>query len=159
MFDKAVWDAMVAHAKREYPAECCGIVTEGGSGVQVVHPCENVQDKLHAADPQTHPRTSKTAYRMDDMQVMRIQSEAEKAGGRMIAIYHSHVDVDAYFSEEDHNAATFFGEPTYPGVVYPVIAVKQARVDEQNKKVFQWRESSSRFEEVRQQIREATTDG
>ena len=159
MFDKTVWDAMVAHAKREYPAECCGIVTEGGSGVQVVHPCENVQDKLHAADPKTHPRTSKTAYRMDDMQVMRIQSEAEKAGGRMIAIYHSHVDVDAYFSEEDHNAATFFGEPTYPGVVYPVIAVKQARVDEQNKKVFQWRESSSRFEEVRQQIREATTDG
>ena len=155
MFDKAVWDAMFAHAHREYPAECCGIVIEDASGVQVVHPCENVQDKLHAADPKAHPRTSKTAYRMDDMQVMRIQSEAEKTGGRMIAIYHSHIDVPAYFSEEDHNAATFFGEPTYPGVVYPVIAVKQARVDVKEKKVFQWCESSSQFEEVRQQMRDA----
>ena len=151
VFDKPIWNAMVAHAKREYPAECCGIVTEDALGVQVVHPCENIQDKLHAADPETHPRTSKMAYRMDDMQVMRIQSEAEKAGGRMIAIYHSHIDVPAYFSEEDHNAATFFGEPTYPGVVYPVIAVQHARVDKENKKVFQWCDSSSQFEEVRQQ--------
>ncbi len=148
MFGKAIWDAMFAHARREYPAECCGIVTEDASGLQVVHPCENIQDKLHAADPQTHPRTSKTAYRMDDMQVMRIQSDAEKAGGRMIAIYHSHVDVPAYFSEEDHNAATFFGEPTYPRVVYPVISVKNARVDMGGEKVFQWCNSSSQFEDV-----------
>ena len=70
MFDKAIWDAMFVHAQREYPAECCGIVTEDASGVQVIHPCENIQDKLHAADPETHPRTSRTAYRMDDMQVI-----------------------------------------------------------------------------------------
>ena len=88
------------------------------------------------------------SYRMDDMQVMRIQSEAEKADGRMVAIYHSHIDVDAYFSEEDHNAATVFGEPTYPGVVYPVISVKDGQVDRCGEKIFRWDDSSLKFEEV-----------
>ncbi|MYB58409.1 MAG: M67 family metallopeptidase [Gemmatimonadetes bacterium] len=148
MFDKAIWNAMFVHAQWEYPAECCGIVTEDASGVQTIHPCENIQDKLHAADPETHPRTSRTAYRMNDMHVMKIQSEAEQAGGRIVAIYHSHIDVDAYFSQEDQDAATFFGEPTYPGVVYPIIPVKNARVDVGGEKVFQWRDSSSKFEEV-----------
>jgi adenylyltransferase/sulfurtransferase len=148
MFGRDVWAAMFAHAQEEYPAECCGIVTEDASGAHVAHRCANIQDKLHSADPETHPRTSKMAYRMDDIQVMRIQSEAEKADGRMVAIYHSHIDVDAYFSEEDHNAATFFGEPTYPGVVYPVISVKDAQVDRGGEKIFRWDDSSLKFEEV-----------
>jgi len=148
MFGKEIWEAMFAHAKEEYPAECCGIVTEDPSGTQVVHLCENIQDKLHEADPETHPRTSKEAYRMNDMHVMRIQSEAEKAGGQMVAIYHSHIDLPAYFSKEDHNAATFFGEPTYPGVVYPVISVLDSMVDIGGEKVFRWDDSSSKFEEV-----------
>ena len=75
-------------------------------------------------------------------------SEAEKADGRMVAIYHSHIDVDAYFSEEDHNAATFFGEPTYPGVVYPVISVKDGQVDRGGEKIFRWDDSSLKFKEV-----------
>ena len=148
MFGRDVWAAMFAHAQEEYPAECCGIMTQDASGAYVVHRCENIQDKLHEADPETHPRTSKMAYRMDDIQVMCIQTEAEKAGGRMVAIYHSHIDVDAYFSEEDHNAATFFGEPTYPDVVYPVISVKDGQVDMGGEKMFCWDDSSLKFEEV-----------
>jgi adenylyltransferase/sulfurtransferase len=74
--------------------------------------------------------------------------EAEKTGGRMAAIYHSHIDVDAYFSQEDQQAALFFGEPAYPGVVYPVIPVKNGRVDQLGKKIFKWQDASSAFEEV-----------
>jgi hypothetical protein len=33
-------------------------------------------------------------------------------------------------------------------VVYPIIPVKNARVDIGGEKVFQWRDSSSKFEEV-----------
>lgn len=148
MFTDGIWEAIYAHAKEDYPAECCGLVTQDALGRQVVHRCENIQDRLHAADPETHPRTSKTAYRMDDMQVMRLQSEAEAAGGRMVAIYHSHIDVDAYFSEEDRNAALFFGEPAYPGVIYPVIPVKKAQVKKDAKKVFRWNDATASFEEV-----------
>ncbi|MGA1197654.1 MAG: Mov34/MPN/PAD-1 family protein [Candidatus Latescibacterota bacterium] len=147
MFGEEIWNEMFAHAKADYPAECCGIITNV-QGNLTVHRCENIQDKLHAADPQTHPRTSKLAYRMDDMQVMRIQREAESKEGQMVAIYHSHIDVDAYFSEEDQNAAMFFGEPAYPGVVYPVIPVKDGRVDEAGRKVFQWCDQTSTFEQI-----------
>ena len=148
MFDKAIWGAMFVHAQREYPAECCGIVTEDASSAQAVHSCENIQDKLHAADPETHSRTSRTAYRMNDMQVMKIQSEAERVGGRIVAIYHSHIDVDAYFSREDQDAATFFGEPTLSGRGLSHHSRKNARVDIGGEKVFQWCDSSSKFEEV-----------
>jgi len=148
MFDDHIWDEMFKHAKADYPAECCGIITTDANGHLTVHSCENIQDKLHAADPQTHPRTSKLAYRMDDMQVMRIQQAAESGGGQMVAIYHSHIDVDAYFSEEDQNAAMFFGEPAYPGVVYPVIPVKDGQVDQEGRKVFQWHDETSTFEQI-----------
>lgn len=146
MFDQSVWAAIDSHAREAYPSECCGIVTQGTDGGYRVHRCENIQDKLHAADPQAHPRTAKTAYRMNDMQVMRIQTETEKVGGRMAAIYHSHIDVDAYFSEEDHQAAMFFGAPAYPGVVYPVISVVNGQVE--NRKIFSWSEAAATFEEL-----------
>jgi len=148
MFVEEIWHEMFAHGKEDYPAECCGVITTDANGKMTVHRCENIQDKLHAADPQTHPRTSKLAYRMDDMQVMRIQQATEKEGGQMVAIYHSHIDVDAYFSEEDQNAAMFFGEPAYPGVVYPVIPVKDGQVDEVGRKVFQWCDETSTFEQI-----------
>ena len=136
---------MFAHAKVDYPAECCGIVSLNGNGKTQVHRCENVQDKLHTLDPEAHPRTSKTAYRMDDMQVNRIVTETEKSGGKLVAFYHSHIDCAAYFSDEDKNAATFFGEPAYPGVLYPVISVVDREV--RGKKVFQWDEVETAFVE------------
>ena len=146
MIDDAVWQQIFAHARADYPAECCGIVTEDGNGCSAAHRCENIQDKLHERDPETHTRTSRTAYRMDDMQVLRIQTEVERAGGRLVAFYHSHIDCEAYFSDEDKDAATFFGEPTYPGVVYPVVSVVDGEV--QGKKVFEWDDGNAGFVEV-----------
>ncbi|MCZ6633108.1 MAG: M67 family metallopeptidase [bacterium] len=145
--NEAVWDQIFDHAKVDYPAECCGIVTSDGNGGFVVQRCENIQDKLHKKDPETHPRTARTAYRMDDMQVHKILSQTEQAGGNLVAFYHSHIDCDAYFSQEDRDAATFFGEPTYPGVIYPVVSVVDG--DVQEKKVFQWVEGKKGFVEIR----------
>lgn len=148
MFDKQVWNEMFVHAKEETPAECCGILTADAVGKLSVHRCENIQDKLHAADPEAHPRTSKEAYRMNDMHVMRIQQDAEREGGKMVAIYHSHIDVGAYFSEEDQNAALFDGDPLFPGVVYPVVSVRNGEIEDDGSKVFQWDEGCATFKQV-----------
>ena len=148
MFDERVWEEMFAHAKEEYPAECCGIITSDARSQVIVHRCENIQDKLHEANPKEHPRTSKKAYRMNDLQVMRIQQDAESAGGQMVAIYHSQIDVPAYFSEEDQNAATFDGDPLFPAVVYPVISVQSGQVGRPGRKVFQWQAQRAAFEQV-----------
>ena len=144
---EAVWDQIFDHAKVDYPAECCGIVTSNHNGGFAVHRCENIQDRLHEKDPGTHPRTARTAYRMDDMQVHKILSQTEQTGGNLVAFYHSHIDCNAYFSQEDRDAATFFGEPTYPGVIYPVVSVIDR--DVQGKKVFQSEEGEKGFVEIR----------
>ena len=134
------------HAREGYPAECCGMLIGDGGGRCRVHRCDNIQDRLHARDPEAHPRTSREAYRMDDMQVHRILTEAEKAEGRLIAFYHSHIDCPAYFSEEDKAAATFFGEPTYPGVIYLVVSVVDGEV--RGQRGFRWDEGQGDFAEV-----------
>ena len=46
-------EAIYQQAKAEYPAECCGILTmAAGGGVSTVHRCKNIQDELHAKDPE-----------------------------------------------------------------------------------------------------------
>ena len=89
---------------------------------------------------------AKTAYRMDDLQVSKILQSTEDAGGKLVAIYHSHIDCDAYFSEEDQMAAQLFGEPAYPGVTYLVVSVIDRKVE--TRKAFSWSADSSQFEEV-----------
>jgi hypothetical protein len=54
--------------------------------------------------------------------------------------------VGAYFSEEDQGAATFFGEPAYPGVSYLVVSVAQGEVG--SRKGFAWDAATKRFAEV-----------
>lgn len=144
--DGNAWATIEAHALKDYPDECCGLLVEDAQGAQKVHVCENVQNKFHTLDPDAHPRTAETAYRMDELQISKILSTTEEGGGKHLAIYHSHIDVDAYFSEEDQNAAQFFGEPAYPGVTYLVISVIDHKV--KNRKAFEWSADTSQFEEV-----------
>lgn len=124
---EAVAQAIREHCVRDYPAECCGLLIDGSDGPEP-RPCRNIQDELHRRDPEAHPRTSRNAYRMDDVEVQRALRDAESAGRRLVAFYHSHIDCDAYFSHEDQAAALFLGEPAYPGVAYLVFSVREAGV-------------------------------
>ncbi|MDE2997830.1 MAG: Mov34/MPN/PAD-1 family protein [Gemmatimonadota bacterium] len=141
--DRSVWSKIHQHARCDYPAECCGIVSEASDGAFRVHPCENIQDRLHARNPEEHPRTSKNAYRMDDLEVHRIFTETESAGGRVVAFYHSHVDCGAYFSEEDRQAAMFMDQPAFPEVVYVVVSVVEGAV--RGAAGFAWDERTKTF--------------
>ncbi len=144
--DRAVWRQIYEHARKDYPAECCGIVVEGAKGAHRVHPCENIQDRLHARNPEEHPRTSRNAYRMDDLEVHRIFAETESAGGSVVAFYHSHIDCGAYFSEEDRQAAMFIDEPAFPNVEYIVVSVFGGSV--RGAAGFGWDESLKTFAET-----------
>ncbi len=117
------------HAQKDYPSECCGIVT-GTGDVQSVHQCRNLADELHEKDPETHPRTSHDAYFMDRQEMERIVSEAEAKGEKVIAFYHSHIDCGAYFSQMDKEVQTVFGEPEFPAAVHVVVAVYERQVRE-----------------------------
>ena len=135
------------HAEADHPAECCGLLTTArGSSLSRVHPCENIQNRMHQEDPTRYPRNSRIAYFIDPQEQYRIISAAEREGGRISGFYHSHIDCDAYFSEEDKERAMVWDEPAYPDAVYLVISVFGDGV--RGHKAFAWDGESRDFTEV-----------
>lgn len=128
-YPKEILESVMAHARAAYPAECCGVISgaEGRHGPELVavHEMQNVYDRYHEVDPEAYPRTSRTAYLMDPQKQARLMDALDEAGTPVRCIYHSHVDVGAYFSEEDQRMALLDGEPLYPDVEYLVVDVQK----------------------------------
>ncbi len=146
-------ESIYQQAKQEYPGECCGILTAGTeSGPSTVHRCRNIQDELHAKDPEQYPRDSRIAYFIEPGELFQIVRGAEKDGGGVSGFYHSHVDCDAYFSQEDKDRAMAWDEPAYPDAVYLVVSVcgvdTPSGVEPRGYKAFAWDDGQSDFIEV-----------
>ncbi len=140
-------DRIFSQALDEYPSECCGILTVGPrGGVSQVHPCENIQDNLHRQDPDRYSRDSRTAYYIDPEELYKFGSSAEKAGGKISGFFHSHIDCDAYFSDEDKERAMIWDEPAYPDAIYLVVSVCNKNV--KGYKCFGWDGSLGHFTEA-----------
>ena len=136
-----------SQALAEHPAECCGLLTsDEGESISRVHPCENIQDRLHAEDSEQYPRDARIAYFIDPQEQFRIISTAERAGGQVSGFYHSHIDCDAYFSDEDKERAMAWDEPAYPDAVYLVVAAYPEGI--RGYKAFGWDEMQRNFIEV-----------
>lgn len=139
------WERICDHAVRDYPSECCGIITRSRDGSSAVHPCTNLQDRLHEKDPDTYPRTSREAYELGP-ELIRVQMDGERLGWTLAGFYHSHVDCDAYFSEKDRADAMAGTAPRYGEAVYLVLSVRAREVKGQ--RAFAWKEGTGAFEEV-----------
>ena len=141
-----VYADMAAHAAHEYPDECCGYITGTDNPVNwTVHRCRNIQNELHARDPEQYPRDARTAYvfSQEDMAAL-FYGEYESPDARVIGFFHSHPDHPAYFSEKDRlDALTDWLDPE-PG--YLVLSVIKGFVEDL--KWFQWRADGEIFEEV-----------
>ncbi|HVZ71193.1 MAG TPA: Mov34/MPN/PAD-1 family protein [Polyangia bacterium] len=112
---------LYAHALREYPNESCGFVygaKDAPTAGRAVA-CVNTQNELHAIDPKTHERDATIAYNLGASDLFKLQKSLRSAEPVKV-IYHSHVDVGAYFSATDQAAAQMDGEPSYP-VEYVVV--------------------------------------
>ena len=140
-----------AQSQAEYPAECCGILTAPGPRAQSqVHPCVNIQDRLHEQEPEEYPRSARIAYFIDPQEQFGIIAQAERAGGLVTGFYHSHIDVEAYFSQEDKERAMFWDEPAYPEAVYLVVSVRQGTV--RGYKCFAWDAEKRDYLEVEMEL-------
>ncbi len=117
--DAAVWQPIAAEVVRGYPTETCGLVVRQPGGQLRAIVCPNLQDRYHALDPQEFPRTSRTAYKLNE----RVIAKSADLGEQLMAIWHSHCDAGAYFSGEDVRCAAPAGQPLYPGVAYLVLSV------------------------------------
>jgi proteasome lid subunit RPN8/RPN11 len=117
-------EEIYAHARAEYPRECCGVVfgPRETDRAERVRRCVNIQDRLHAEDPAQHPRDARTAYQLEAAELFALDKSLRGPSPAKV-IYHSHVEVGAYFSDTDQAAARMGDEPAYP-VDYVVVDVK-----------------------------------
>jgi len=139
--------AIYAHAESTYPKECCGIIFGSAESDEAseVRVCENIQDALHAEDPELFPRDSSNAFNFDPRDLLVLNKSLRTATPAKI-IYHSHPDVGAYFSDTDQAVAAMDGEPTYPVEHVVVDAQKDgARAAAQ----FAWDNALKKYVEVR----------
>ena len=102
-------EAIYRQARAEFPNECCGFLIGRGEHAQLVQ-CENWQDRYHAVDPETFPRTAQSAYMFGARDARRLAESLDSDRPATI-IYHSHPRVGAYFSAEDTRAAISAGWP------------------------------------------------
>lgn len=110
---------VVAEAQLRYPNEACGLVLRTAEGKLKALAAANLQDRYHALDPAEFPRTSRTAYKLNE----RLIAKAAELGEELVGIWHSHCDAGAYFSAEDVRCAAPGGQALYPGVDYLVVSV------------------------------------
>jgi proteasome lid subunit RPN8/RPN11 len=116
--------AIYRQSRAEFPKECCGYLLGRAPEAELVQ-CENRQDKLHALDPEAHPRTAENGYNIGGKQLLNLVRSFESDRPATI-IYHSHPRVGAYFSEEDTRAAIAAGYPCD----YLVVDVQDAEIRE-----------------------------
>lgn len=139
------WEEISRHAIETFPEECCGVILFDGETDQVRR-LRNIQNQLHTLDPETYPRDATIAYAMDLKELESIIHEAEAAGAKVKAFYHSHPGHEAYFSQEDKAFAAPFGEPTYPESAQIVISIYDGIV--RRISAYAWAEEKKDFVEI-----------
>ena len=103
---KSIYDAIVEHAKKESPLECCGIL--GGK--------EGVVEKAFEL---TNTEKSPVRFLMSPQEQLKVFEELEKESMEMIAIYHSHPHSTSFPSEIDVEMAF------YPEVLSVIVSLKE----------------------------------
>jgi len=103
---KFIYQKMVAHAKKEWPLECCGILSGRDGTVEKAYELQNEE-------------RSSIRYSMSPREQLRVFEEMEKESIDMTAIYHSHPHTFPFPSETDVKLAF------YPEVASIIISLKE----------------------------------
>jgi proteasome lid subunit RPN8/RPN11 len=149
---RAVLDRVTEHAKASYQTdeEACGYLAgpaETAGYCDEAVALANLANKYHAMDPENYPRTGRTYFLIDPMKFQKAIEGGKKSGRPVRVLYHSHLDVGAYFSETDAAAATRGGDkPSYEELVYLVTSIRQGVVDDH--KLFAWDAGAQGFVEI-----------
>ena len=128
-YGEGVLGRIAALCEADPEREACGFVLRRAGALAVV-PIPNVADRYHAADPERFPRTSRDSYLMEPKAQLAVLRELDASGDEIVAVWHSHVEVGAYFSEKDRADAVVDGIPQVPGAEYLVLGVRGGRVTE-----------------------------
>jgi proteasome lid subunit RPN8/RPN11 len=107
---QAIIDALIDHARRDFPLEACGIL--GGTDGEVTE---------HY--PMANTDQSNEHFTMEPKEQFAVVKDLRAKGKGMLAIYHSHPESPARPSEEDIRLALT------PGVSYLIISLAGSEPD------------------------------
>lgn len=105
--DRAIRDAIIAHARRDHPDEACGVVA-GPIG----------SDRPERFIPMLNAAMSPTFYEFDSADLLKLYLEMDDRGEEPVVIYHSHTSTEAYPSRTDLNLAS------EPGAHYVLVSTR-----------------------------------
>lgn len=88
------WAAMVAHAQKTYPDECCGAMLGTLDGDSKM-----VSEAIALENAFRGAQAARYELRPEDL--LAADKAARERGMDLIGIYHSHPDCEAYFSKTD----------------------------------------------------------
>ena len=108
VIDRATYDAIVAHAKRDHPDEACGIVA-GPEG----------SDRPERFVPMINAAGSPTFYEFDSTELLGLYKEMWANDEEPVVIYHSHTATEAYPSRTD------IGLASEPGAHYVLVSTRE----------------------------------
>ncbi len=145
-------EARAAYARDE---ESCGFVVgpaTDGRRLDGIVPMVNRANALHRLDPEQYPRTGRTYFDIDSMKFEKAIRQGAAAGRPVKVLYHSHLDVGAYFSPTDAEVAKMGREEPPWALAYLVTSVRRGEVDD--RKLFVWDPSRREFVESRLEVEE-----
>jgi proteasome lid subunit RPN8/RPN11 len=107
-------EAIIAHARAEYPRECCGLLAGVEGAVVKRYTITNVYADNDFFEMESHEQ----ATALDEIW--------EQRGWDLLAIYHSHPDSVAYPSVRDMGIALWpdSTDPVYPGTYYIICSLE-----------------------------------
>lgn len=106
-----IYEEMIAHAKEDFPFECCGILAGTSDEISRIYRIKNTDQ-------------SRVTYLMDPKEQIRVFKEMRSLGMELKAIYHSHPNHPAYPSMTDVELAY------YPEAVYIIISIDNSKETE-----------------------------
>ncbi|OAA26007.1 putative metal-dependent protease of the PAD1/JAB1 superfamily [Frankia sp. EI5c] len=96
--DRAHYEAIIAHARRDHPDEACGLVA-GPIG----------SDRPERFIPMLNAARSPTYYSFEDTEKLQVFREMDDRDEEPVVIYHSHTATEAYPSRTDISLASIPG--------------------------------------------------
>lgn len=85
---RAMVDQVLAHARRDHPDECCGVIAAK----------DGVPTRLFEMD---NAERSPTGFTFDSAEWLRVYRDLDDADEEPLVVYHSHTATEAYPSRTD----------------------------------------------------------
>jgi proteasome lid subunit RPN8/RPN11 len=85
---QAFLDQVLAHARRDHPDECCGIIAGRDGAATRLFEMDNAE-------------RSPTGFTFDSAEWLKVYREIDDADEELLAVYHSHTATEAYPSRTD----------------------------------------------------------